>query len=200
MECLMSTKKNKGKGKGKEQEASVTEQLEAPVNTEVVEGEVTPESEGNVESEKAPLVRAHVPRAPLPERLVDKANRTVALVQDVAKVVADRGAPEEVIDASKVLLDQVTNWARSILDLKDSGWVPTDPSVKLPINEGDPIKIVDDEKGIYSFIPGVLEGTAQLVAGPSIQDGKNQVKILVKDPSNGGVYGYVPKRYLDHRR
>lgn len=197
----MSSKKNKGKGKGKDQQdVSVTEQLEAPVATEVVEGEVASGSEVTPETEAAPLVRAHVPRAPLPERMVDKANRAVALVDDVAKVMADRGAPEEVVDASKVLLDQVTNWAKRILDLKDSGWVPTDPSVKLPINEGDAIKIVDDEKGIYSFIPGVLEGTAQLVAGPSIQDGKNQIKILVKDPSNGGVYGYVPKRYLDHRR
>jgi len=195
-------KKNKSKKDANKGE-TVTEATETTETTESTEstesnGETTGDTTATPETAPAKAPRA--PRAPLgtvAERLLDKGETAVKLIEGALQLATRRGVPNLLQNITIELLTQVKHWKEDLEALKVSGWQPTE-TAKVDIEEGDPVAIDPAYLDTYSYIPGAREGTADLIAGTCLIVGKS-VRILVK-PRDGVAYGYIPKNHLVSRK
>jgi len=138
------------------------------------------------------------PRGTLLEQFANKADKVYSMVSEISKELMTRGAPKETCEAATAFLVQVEGWREKIFGLKSSGWEPVSKGVKVPIVEGDPIKIADEHLSRYSFIEGLAEGKVLLVAGSVVEVSRFQVDVMLKD-TEGKFYGYAPRKFLAHR-
>jgi hypothetical protein len=187
------SKKNKNSSKSAERATEVGE--EGSVQAE------PGEPSDKVEDTAPKPVKTRKPRSPLgplPVRLCEKADKVYAMVAEMAKQTASRGAPEAVCSVASAFLAQVETWRDVFYGLKTSGWVPSASVAKDAIKEGDLIRILPEHEGRYSFIDGLADGTVKLVAGSVDQVNKMIVQVMLKG-EDGKFYGYCPRQYLTRR-
>jgi hypothetical protein len=135
------------------------------------------------------------PRGTLVERMVAKADLIYTMITLSAKQVAEKNAPSDVIKAANDFVAQAEIWREKFFGLKTIGWNPVKAVAdKGPVAEGDSITIASDQKEIYNFIDGLMDGTANLVAGTVLTSGKKQ-RVLVK-ARDGRAYGFVQRSHL----
>ena len=158
---------------------------------------------GNGSKKEKPEGAAKAPRAPraplgtLAERLLDKAEKVFAYAASVADITTKRGAPADVAAAAKEFVAQTETWREKFFGLKSSGWVPSKSAAKSALSEGDEVSIVAEQREIYAYIPGLLEGTIKLFAGTILLGAKGKpTRVLVKS-AEGQVYGFVPNTHLE---
>ena len=158
---------------------------------------------GNGSKKEKPEGAAKAPRAPraplgtLAERLLDKAEKVFTYAASVAEITAKRGAPADVVAASKDFVAQTEAWREKFFGLKSSGWMPSKSAAKSALTEGDEVAIVPEQREIYAYIPGLLEGTIKLFAGTILPGAKGKpTRVLVKS-AEGQVYGFVPNTHLE---
>jgi hypothetical protein len=198
------SKKDANKGETVTEATETTEITETTESTESTEsteasGETTGDTTATPETSPAKAPRA--PRAPLgtvAERLLDKGETAVKLIEGALQLATRRGVPNLLQNITIELLTQVKHWKEDLEALKASGWQPTETTAKVDIEEGDPVAIDPAYLDTYSYIPGAREGTADLIAGTCLIVGKS-VRILVK-PRDGVAYGYIPKNHLVSRK
>ena len=115
----------------------------------------------------------------------------------VAEITSKRGAPADVVAASKDFVAQTEAWREKFFGLKSSGWMPSKSAAKSALTEGDEVAIVPEQREIYAYIPGLLEGTIKLFAGTILPGAKGKpTRVLVKS-AEGQVYGFVPNTHLE---
>ena len=115
---------------------------------------------------------------------------------DLAQMLQDRRAPGEVSGKALEFIPVLEKYREMFFGLRDSGWVPAEKSLKKDFQEGARVMIVKDHIPRYEYIPGLSEGTTQLVAAKFIPRGGKYVDVLVKDAATGAAYGLVPKGQL----
>jgi hypothetical protein len=130
------------------------------------------------------------------ERLLAKADSMFSMGTDLAQMLQDRRAPGEVSGKALEFIPVLEKYREMFFGLRDSGWVPAEKSLKKDFQEGDRVMIVKDHIPRYEYIPGLSEGTTQLVAAKFIPRGGKYVDVLVKDAATGAAYGLVPKGQL----
>ena len=138
------------------------------------------------------------PMAPLQDRLCGKADTVYSMVGDMAKTLAEKGAPRVSIEAASAFVAEVEKWREIFFSLKNSGWAPATVDPKAAIVEGDPIQIRSEYLSKYAFIEGLADGTTKLVAGAVEQMSKLVCQVMLKDES-GKFYGYAPRKVLARR-
>jgi len=157
---------------------------------------------GNGAKKEKPEGAARAPRAPrapmgtLAERLLDKSEKVFAYATSVAEITAKRGAPVDVVVAAKDFVAQVETWREKFFGLKAAGWMPTKSAGKADIVEGRAISILPEQLETYSYITGLIEGTASLVAGTVLPGAKGKPSRVLVKSVEGQVYGFVPTTHL----
>ena len=138
------------------------------------------------------------------ERLVAKAATAENLVRSAMSLCEARGVPTEILRPAQDVVFAVNNWHAQLVVLRDSGWQPTSQSNR-DIVEGDLIAVarVKEYVATYSYIPGVLDGTAELVACKVVPTGNRSARVLVATRSattgQETAYGYIPRNHLVRR-
>jgi hypothetical protein len=158
-------------------------------------------SQGKSTSEAAPsptsTVRRRASVGTVAERLVSKVTNAFKLVEDALQLGEARGVSDEILAATRAVAVAAHDCREKLLDLRDSGWQPVSTSSK-EIVEGDHVAVAREHGSTYSYIPGVGDGTAALVAGKVVPTGNRSARVLVVGEA-GGVYGYVPRNHLVRR-
>ena len=132
------------------------------------------------------------------ERMVSKTDSMFSLGTALAKMLRDRGAPEEIIRKSDSFIPELEGYREIFFGLRDSGWVPAKKSSRVEFRVGDRVTVCEEHLSRYSFIPGLEEGTAKLVVAGFVSrgEGAKGEDVLVKDADTGAPYGLIPKSRL----
>jgi hypothetical protein len=142
------------------------------------------------------------PHRSLTERMVDKVQRALKLIKEVGESLEKKKAPaQNLLDVSNAVVacDALDN---SITLLNLSGWKPSTKTSVKDLQEDDSIKILPDKLELYNYIPGLADGTTNLVAGKIILgEGRRGAKVLLKVPSTNAdlpplFYGYAPMSHV----
>jgi hypothetical protein len=142
------------------------------------------------------------PHRSLTERMVDKVQRSLALIKDVQSTLEKKKAPAENLLAISDTVVMGANLVDSITLLNLSGWKPSTKTSVKDLQEDDPIRILPDKLELYNYIPGLADGTTNLVAGKIILgEGRRGAKVLLKVPSTNAdlppqFYGYAPMSHV----
>ena len=132
------------------------------------------------------------------ERLVFKADSMYTYGAELAKMLLDRGAPDEITQKSHDFLPALEKYRELFFALRDSGWAPAEKAPAKGFQEGDRVAVIKAHLPRYDFIAGLAEGTTKLAASKFVARGKS-VKVydvLVTDAITGVSYGLIPKAHL----
>jgi len=132
------------------------------------------------------------------ERLVFKADSMYTYGAELAKMLLDRGAPDEITQKSHDFLPALEKYRELFFVLRDSGWAPAEKALAKGFQEGEQVTIARKHLARYDFIAGLAEGTTKLVAAKFVNRGESSryVDVLVKDAVTGATYGLIPKSQL----
>ena len=132
------------------------------------------------------------------ELLVSKADAMYSLGSELAKMLLDRGAPDEITQKSHDFVPVLEKYRELFFALRDSGWTPAEKAPKKDFQEGDRVAVAKAHLSRYDFIAGLAEGTTKLVAAKFVSRGESTkfVDVLVKDAITGATYGLIPKSQL----
>ena len=132
------------------------------------------------------------------ERLVFKADAMFSLGTELAKMLLDRGAPDEFTQKSHDFVPALEKYREMFFTLRDSGWVPAEKAPKVDFKEGDRVTVIKAHLPRYDFIIGLSDGTTKLVAAKFVNRGESArvIDVLVKDAVTGVTYGLIPKSQL----
>ena len=146
----------------------------------------------------SPASRRQGVRRSFIERLLAKADSMFASGTELAKMLQDRMAPDEITHKAAEFIPVLERYREMFFALRDSGWVPAEKSHRKDFQEGDRVAIVKAHLPRYDFIPGLVEGVTKLVASKFVPrgEGGKYVDVLVKDAVTGATYGLVPKSQL----
>ena len=145
-----------------------------------------------------PAARRPAIRKTFLERLVFKADSMYTYGAELAKMLLDRGAPDEITQKSHDFLPALEKYRELFFALRDSGWAPAEKAPAKGFQEGDRVAVIKAHLPRYDFIAGLAEGTTKLAASKFVARGKS-VKVydvLVTDAITGVSYGLIPKAHL----
>ena len=143
-------------------------------------------------------VRRPMIRKTFLERLVFKADSMYTHGAELAKMLLDRGAPDEITQKTHDFLPALEKYRELFFALRDSGWVPAEKAPAKGFHEGDRVMVIGKHLPRYDFIAGLAEGTTKLVAAKFVNRGESAkvVDVLVTDAVTGATYGLIPKSQL----
>ena len=132
------------------------------------------------------------------ELLVFKADSMYSLGTELAKMLIDRGAPDDVTQKSHDFVPALEKYRELFFALRDSGWTPPEKAPKKDFQEGDRVMVTKLHLSRYDFIAGLADGTTKLVAAKFVSRGESTkfVDVLVKDAITDATYGLIPKSQL----
>lgn len=132
------------------------------------------------------------------ERLVSKVDSMYSLGTELAKLLQDRSAPEEVTQIARDFVPVLEKYRERFFALRDSGWTPAERAPKVDFKEGDRVTVIKAHLPRYDFITGLADGTTKLVAAKFVNRGESArvIDVLVKDAATGATYGLIPKSQL----
>ena len=153
---------------------------------------------GALSSSPGSAVRRPMVRKTVIERLVLKADSMFSLGTEVAKLLQDRSAPDEIVHIAREFVPILEKYRERFFALRDSGWVPAEKAPKKDFQAGDRVSVLKAYLPRYDFIAGLAEGTTKLVAERFVSRGKSEkfADVVVKDADTGVVYGLIPKSHL----
>ena len=133
---------------------------------------------------------------PFIERLINKAMMIHVKAAEIAKAAEKRGAPAETTMLAKEFVDLAETYRDAIVGLRASGWTPSDSSILPSITESSKVSIKSESKSLYDYIPGVVDGTAKLVAIKVIEHGMGRMVQVLVATEEGTSCGYIPRSHL----
>ena len=156
------------------------------------------ENGGASSSVSGSVARRPMVRKTFLERLVLKADSMYSLGTELAKMLLDRGAPDDVTQKSHDFVPALEKYRELFFALRDSGWTPPEKAPKKDFQEGDRVMVTKLHLSRYDFIAGRADGTTKLVAAKFVSRGESTkfVDVLVKDAITDATYGLIPKSQL----
>lgn len=165
--------------------------------TSAPETAVTPETSSDTPT-TAEGKKERKPMGTVQERLVEKAEYIKSEAILMLKLATGRGAPENIVVTVQQLLTEADMALGAMVALKESTWQPADKKKTAApmktVNKGDKIIILKDYVSKYSYIPGLAEGSASLVAA-DVQVAGRFTQVLLK--AGESVYGWAPRSHVD---
>jgi len=142
------------------------------------------------------------------ERLHAKVASAHAMVEGALSRSVQVGAPLQLVEAVRECARALVALRSQTTELVASGWEPVKRKALKELAAGDGITIAEKYRGSYTFIPGLVDGTDDLVADVVERDSKGRARrVLVKSrgDENGmdsvgepvRVYGYVPLAHVE---
>jgi hypothetical protein len=145
-----------------------------------------------------PSIRKTAIRKTFLERLVFKADSMYTYGAELAKMLLDRGAPDEITQKSHDFLPALEKYRELFFALRDSGWAPAEKAPAKGFQEGDRVAVIKAHLPRYDFIAGLADGSTKLTAMRFIARGKSAkvYDVVVTDATTGVSYGLIPKAHL----
>jgi len=156
------------------------------------------ENGGASSSVSGSVARRPMVRKTFLERLVLKADSMFSLGTELAKLLQDRSAPDEIVQIARDFVPVLEKYRERFFALRDSGWSPAERAPKVDFQEGDRVAVLKAHLPRYDYIVGLTDGTTKLVAAKFISRGESAkvIDVLVKDAATGAAYGLIPKSQL----
>jgi hypothetical protein len=132
------------------------------------------------------------PMKPFVERMVGRTEAIYAKASEVALDLEKRGAPLAVVKVANDFVGECEKYREAFYELRVSGWKPVSAEEFDP-QAGTKVAINSKNRELYTWIPGVSDGTAALVVA-RVNEGARPLYLV--GTADGASFGYIPKSHL----